>query len=177
MSNETTEELLSNPDALFQQVYEHLRAIAGNQLGQAASRNTLTPTALVHEAYLRLATRSNAWASREHFVNTAAQAMRQILLNYAREKGRLKRGGGWSRVPLDAEEPVEITPDGTLLDLDDALTRLATCDPVAARVVLLRYFGGADWAEIAGTIGISQEEVRHSWAFARAWLHQQLATT
>ena len=155
-------------------MYAHLRAIAGQHLGTAAARSTLTPTALVHEAYLRLAGRSAAWVSREHFVNTAAQAMRQIVLNHVREKGRLKRGGDRTRVPLDADGPVVLPTDDGLIDLDDALTRLAAHDPVAARVVLLRYFGGTEWAEIAATLNISPAEVKHSWEFARSWLHRQL---
>ncbi|WP_162667320.1 ECF-type sigma factor [Gemmata massiliana] len=162
-------------DALFQEVYTHLRAIAGQHLGGAAARGTLTPTGLVHEAYLRLAGRSAAWASREHFISTAAQAMRQIVLNYARDKGRLKRGGGRTRVSLDGDGPAVIPLDDGLLDLDDALTRLAAHDPQAARVVLLRYFGGSDWAEIAAALDTSPDEIKHSWEFARAWLHRHLA--
>ena len=174
MSHELPEKLPADPNDLFQEVYAHLRTVALRQLGDAAARNTLTPTALVHEVYLRLAGRPNAWVSREHFVNTAAQAMRQIALNYAREKGRLKRGGGRTRVPLDADGPVVIPPDDALLDLDDALTRLATHDPQAARVVILRYFGGTEWAEIAAALGVPLAEVKHSWEFARAWIHRHL---
>lgn len=161
------------PDDLFQAVYAQLHEIAHRHL-TGNKGHTLTPTVLIHEAYLRLCDRREPWMNRTHFLNAAALAMRHILISHARAKGRLKRGGNCERFPLDSGMATVDPPDEDVLALHDALTELAAHDPAAARVVELRYFGGVEWAEIAAALGVARDEVRDSWAFARAWLFKKL---
>jgi RNA polymerase sigma factor (TIGR02999 family) len=162
-------------DELFQAVYTELRRLAAGQLAEERPDHTLSPTDLVHEAYLGLAPRTEAWGGRTHFLCAAAQAMRHILVSHARSKGRLKRGGGWHRVDLEEVIPVAATANAEMIDLSDALSVLAAKDPDTATVVELRYFAGAAWPEIAEAIGQSVADVKELWAYAKAWLYDRLA--
>jgi RNA polymerase sigma factor (TIGR02999 family) len=136
----------------------------------------LSATALVHEAYLRLVGPANAegWDSRGHFFAAAAEAMRRILINRARDKNRQKRGGGFRRIDLDKVESVLETDDEELLALDEALQQLATDDNVAAELVKLRFFAGLTLRETAEAMGLSQRTAERQWAYAQAWLYDRL---
>jgi RNA polymerase sigma factor (TIGR02999 family) len=136
---------------------------------------TLQPTALVHEAYLRLVGGGErAWDSRGHFFAAAAEAMRRIVVESARRKHRLKHGGGHERVEVElAELPTRLPPDD-LIALDEALARLEQLDPVKARLVTLRYFAGLTIEQAAEALGVSRVTAHRYWTFARAWLHQQM---
>jgi RNA polymerase sigma factor (TIGR02999 family) len=158
-------------------VYDELRNLAAHRLAHQAPGQTLQPTALVHEAYLRLVgdPGGSAWDNRGHFFAAAAEAMRRILVENARRKGRRKRGGGLTRLDLDAAEQVtvpEVRED--LLALDEALTKLASADPEAAQLVQLRYFAGLPIPEAARTLGVSPRTADRLWAFARAWLLREV---
>ncbi len=156
-------------------VYEELRRLAHHFMGGERSDHTLQTTALVNEAYLRLAGQSNLrWQSRAHFFAVAARAMRQILVNYAKASQSQKRGGGALKVELN--EVALISPEQTteILDVHEALERLATLDSRKAHVVELKYFGGLKHDEIAEVLKISTVTVRRDWVFAKAWLHNEL---
>jgi RNA polymerase sigma factor (TIGR02999 family) len=158
-------------------VYTELRRLAAQQMAREQPGQTLDATALVHEAYLRLVAGERRgspppWNSRGHFFAAAAQAMRRILVEAARRKRRVKHGGGRQRVEL-ADLPAA-TPSADLLAVDDALTHLAAEDPVAARVVELRYFAGLGHDAIAATLGVTVYEARQKWTYARAWLRDAL---
>jgi RNA polymerase sigma factor (TIGR02999 family) len=158
-------------------VYDELRTLAAHRLAHQTPGQTLQPTALVHEAYLRLVgdPAGHDWDSRGHFFAAAAEAMRRILVENARRKGRRKRGGGLVRHDLDAAEQVavpEVRED--LLALDEALTRLASVDPQAARLVELRYFAGLSIPDAARALGVSPRTADRLWAFARAWLLREV---
>lgn len=166
----------SAAEQLLPLVYEELRKLAAAKLGQEKPGQTLQATALVHEAYLRLVGEEQGqhWNSRGHFFGAAAEAMRRILINRARDKGRLKRSGGRSRVALDdLSDPVS-APVDDLLDLDEALERLAADYPQAGELVKLRFFGGLTLPEAAEALGIPARTADRQWAFARAWLAQAL---
>lgn len=159
-------------------VYEELRKLAAQRLAQEKPGQTLQATALVHEAYLRLLGPAGAdqpWNSRGHFFGAAAEAMRRILVDNARRKGRAKHGGGLQRVELDGQASLLEPSDDQLLALDDALTRLAQEEPEAAKVVTLRFFGGMTIEEVALALDLSVRTVNRHWAYARAWLFQQLS--
>ncbi len=148
----------------------------GHMAGETGPQ-TLTATALVHEAWLRVSKEGGPqWESRRHFFGAAAQAMRRILINRARDKARLKRGGGdLQRVDLDAlsDEATVLmapAPDDELLAVDEALDELTAEDPVAGEIVRLRYFAGLTWPEIAELTGLPLRELNRQWAYARAWL-------
>jgi RNA polymerase sigma factor (TIGR02999 family) len=155
-------------------VYDELRALAAARLAAEPAGHTLQPTALVHEAYLRLvgADPARPWNGCGHFFGAAAEAMRRILVENARRKARLKHGGGRRRVPLN-DLPADAAPDD-LIALDDALARFAELDPARAAVVTLRYFGGLTTPETATALGISVATVERYWAFARAWLAAEM---
>jgi RNA polymerase sigma factor (TIGR02999 family) len=155
-------------------VYDELRNLAAQKLAQEKPGQTLQGTALVHEAYLRLVDVEKAqhWNSRGHFFAAAAEAMRRILVENARRKNRRKRGGGLQRVEL-SEYPAA-TEDDQLLDLDDALTRLAGEDPLAAKVVELRYFAGLGHEQISAVLHIPMNKARAKWDYAKAWLSEAL---
>src|SRR5205809_2650753 len=156
-------------------VYEELRRLAHHFMGGERSNHTLQTTALVNEAYLRLAdqTRPN-FTNRSHFFAVAAQAMRQILVNYAKASQSQKRGGGALKVDLDAATLISPGQTTEILDVQEALGRLATLDSRKAHVVELKYFGGLKHDEIAEVLKISTVTVRRDWVFARAWLHNEL---
>jgi RNA polymerase sigma factor (TIGR02999 family) len=158
-------------------VYDELRKLAAHRLAHQAPGQTLQPTALVHEAYLRLVgdLEGSDWDSRGHFFAAAAEAMRRILVENARRKGRRKRGGGLTRIDFDAAEPLaapEIRED--LLALDEALTKLTSVDPQAAQLVQLRYFAGRSIPEAAQALGVSPRTADRLWAFARVWLLREV---
>src|SRR5689334_9133616 len=161
-------------DQLLPLVYDKLRQLAAQKLAHEAPGQTLDATALVHEAYLRLVGTDAGpqWDGRGHFFAAAAEAMRRILVENARRKGRLRYGGGRRRVDL-ADQPAS-TPDEELLALDEALTRLAEEDPVAAQVVAMRHFAGLGHEAIAAALGVTVYQARQKWAYARAWLRQAL---
>jgi RNA polymerase sigma factor (TIGR02999 family) len=153
-------------------VYDELRRLAVRQLAVEHQGQTLQPTALVHEAYLRLVGPEQHWNSRGHFFAAAAEAMRRILVDNARKKQRHKRGGDKQRVELlDPPAPPE---DDQLLALDEALSKLADEDALAARVVELRHFAGLGHAGVAATLGITVYQARQKWTYARAWLSLRL---
>jgi len=168
-------------DQLLPSVYDELRRLAKQRLAQERAGQTLQATALVHEAYLRVAGggKGQDWNSRGHFFAAAAEAMRRILVENSRRKARLKRGGDRSRRELDGAALTLAAPDGApgddLLALDAALTKLAELDPFRARLVQLRYFCGLSIDEAAEILGISPSSADRSWAYARAWLRLEIA--
>ncbi len=162
-------------DKLLQAVYDELRKLAARQLAQERPGQTLSPTALVHEAYLRLAgDRDQEWDTRGHFFAAAAEAMRRILVENARRKQRQKHGGDFKRVPLEDLAGPADTPFDDLLALSDALELLTEEDPVKARLVELRYFAGLSVVDAARCLGISRATADRYWAYARAWLFDRL---
>ena len=166
-------------DDLLPLVYDELRRLAASRLAAEPSGQTLQATALVHEAYLRLVQTpaTDRWDGRGHFFAAAAEAMRRILVDAARRKRREKHGGDRTRVDLEATQPAAPAPRDDLVALDAALTRLATVDPQAAKLVELRHFAGLSVAEVAQALGISPRTADRLWAFARAWLHRELIAT
>jgi RNA polymerase sigma factor (TIGR02999 family) len=163
-------------------VYDELRRLAAQRLAREKPGHTLQPTALVHEAYLRLVAgerrgSSPPWAGRGHFFAAAAEAMRRILVESARRRASLKRGGRQARQPLDGPDvPLQRPPD-ELLAVHDALDTLAQADPRAAELVKLRYFAGLTLDEAAEVLGISARTADNVWAYARAWLFAQFDTS
>jgi RNA polymerase sigma factor (TIGR02999 family) len=158
-------------------VYRELRALAGRKLRAERPDHTLQATALVHEAYLRLVdtTKVQSWDSRWHFFAAAAEAMRRILVDAARRRGRLKRGGERGRVDLDTLELPVHPRSGELIALDEALTKLAAVQPEKARLVDLRYFGGLTNEEVAAALGISNSTANRHWTYAKAWLYREMS--
>jgi RNA polymerase sigma factor (TIGR02999 family) len=156
-------------------VYGELRKLAAHKMASEAPGHTLQPTALVHEAWLRLAGSENQrWENRAHFFGAAAEAMRRILVESARRKQRLKRGGQMERVDLaEIELPLPL-PDDELLALDEALERLVAFNPSAAEVVKLCFFVGLTHEQAARELDVSVSTVERLWAFARAWLFQEI---
>lgn len=157
-------------------VYAELRKLASHRLGKEKLGQTLQPTALVHEAYLRLVGDVDVkWDGRSHFFAAAAEAMRRILIENARRRQSLKRGGYVSLQPIAEDDAIIDFGDiDELLDLDAALTKLATDEPELARLVELRYFAGLSVEETAEALGVSARTVKRNWAFARAWLGREL---
>ncbi len=155
-------------------VYDELRKLAAARMAEEKAGHTLQPTALVHEAYVRLIGRAEplVYRDRGHFFAAAAAAMRRILIDSARRRHAQKRGGECQREPLDAVAAPE--PDGELLALDEALARLAVADPVKARLVELRYFVGLTGEQAAEVLGISPTTADRYWAYARAWLQAEV---
>jgi RNA polymerase sigma factor (TIGR02999 family) len=159
-------------------VYDELRRLASQWLAQESPGQTLQPTALVHEAFVRLTGTSGAesnWDSRRHFFAAAAESMRRLLVENARRKKRLKRGGDRRRVELDAAESLVQAPAEDLEALDEALDRLTAHDPIKAEVVKLRFFAGLTMPEIARSLGLSLATAERYWTYARTWLYAELA--
>ena len=159
-------------------VYDELRRLAVQWLAYETPGQTLQPTALVHEAYVRLTGASSpevGWDGRRHFFAAAAETMRRVLVDQARRKKRLRYGGGWQRVELATAEWQNQEPSEDLRALDEALVRLAAHDPVKAEVVKLRFFAGLTMPEIAQALAISLTTVERYWTFARTWLYVDLA--
>lgn len=166
----------SAAEQLFPLVYEDLRLLAAAKLAGEKPGHTLQPTALVHEAYLRLVDVAQAqhWNSRRHFFAACAESMRRILVERARAAASLKRGGERQRLDLE-EVTVEVSPRAEqILALDEALSRLAAVEPQAAELVHLRYFAGQSMGEAAELLGLSQRSAQRLWAYARSWLLQEL---
>jgi len=167
----------SAAEALLPLVYAELRQIAASQLANERPGHTLQPTALVHEAYMRLAGSESGFANRAHFLGAGAQAIRRVLVDHARGKRRDKRGGGARGVDIARVDPADpgAGSDLDLVELDDALRKLAEVSDRAARVVEMRYFGGLSMAEIGVVLGVSERTAAGDWAVARAWLRRELA--
>lgn len=160
---------------LFTALYDELRALAGRLMRRERQDHTLRPTALVHEAYVRLIDQSQVdWQNRAHFFGVAARAMRQILVDHARERAAQKRGGGLTRVTLDEDVDAEAILEVELLDLHEALEKLTHLNERMARVVELRAFGGLTAKEVAHVLGVSKRTVDGDWKFARMWLSREL---
>ena len=163
-------------DRLVGLVYDELRKLASGYLKHESGGHTLQPTALVHEVFLKLIDQTKVdWQGRTHFFAVSAQAMRRILVDHARRKGRTKRGGRRRRVELD--ERVMLSPRRVddILAVDDALRRLVEVDPRQANVVELRFFGGLTVADVAEALGVSKRTVESEWKMARAWLRRELS--
>jgi RNA polymerase sigma factor (TIGR02999 family) len=162
-------------DELLPLVYDELRKLATQQMAQERPGQTLQPTALVHEAWLRLVGEANPrFEGRGHFFAAAAEAMRRILIDRAREKMSLKRGARAERVKLDELEVAIAADDETLLAVDEALAKLSKEDPDSAGFIKLRFFGGLTNDEAAQALGIPERTARRHWGFARAWLYREL---
>jgi RNA polymerase sigma factor (TIGR02999 family) len=164
-------------EQLLPLVYDELRKLAAQKMAQEPPGQTIQATGLVHEAYLRLVDVEKAlhWNSPGHFFAAAAEAMRRILIDRAREKLALKRGGDRTRVPLEEIDPPSGTQPEDLLALDEALERLTRLDPTAGQLVKIRYFAGLSVEQAAATLNLSTATAYRHWTFARAWLHSQLA--
>ncbi len=159
-------------------VYDELRKLAGARMAHEAAGHTLQPTALVHEAWLRLAgTDANVqFANRAHFFAAAAEAMRRILVDRARRKSADKRGGGWERINLESVDIAADADDDTLLLIDESLAKLAQEEPQAAEIVKLRFFAGLTLEEAGQLLGFTERTAKRHWAFARAWLYEAMKT-
>jgi RNA polymerase sigma factor (TIGR02999 family) len=165
------------PDAeeLAPLVYNELRRLAAAYMRRERPGQTIQATALVHEAYLRLAGVGTPWHDERHFVGIAARSMRQILVERARARGAQKRWAGLDRVSMTDALAVAADPEGMLPALDDALSRLEQIDPEQARIVELRYFAGLSIEDTADALGMSSATLKRRWALARAWLHRDLS--
>jgi RNA polymerase sigma factor (TIGR02999 family) len=163
-------------EQLLPLVYDELRKLAAQKLRQQKPGQTLQATALVHEAYLRLVgvQKTQRWDSRGHFFAAAAESMRRILLNRARDRKRLKRGGDRRRITLDQVELALDSSDEQLIALDEALALLAVEDPSAAQLVNLRFFAGLTLKDSAASLGLAMRTAERQWAYARAWLYARL---
>jgi RNA polymerase sigma factor (TIGR02999 family) len=164
-------------EQLLPLVYDELRKLAAEKLTRERPGQTLQATALVHEAYLRLVDveKARSWDSRGHFFAAAAEAMRRILVEKARRKQRLRHGGGRRRLDLDKVDGMQVKSAEDLLELDEALERLAGEEAVVAEVVKLRYYAGLTIEQTAAALGVSVRTANRHWAYARAWLYQQLS--
>ena len=166
-------------EELFPHVYDELRRLARGYMSRETPGHTLQPTALVHEAYLKLVDQTRVdWRGKTHFFAVGARIMRRLLVDHARERGAQKRGGGWRPVTLsDVLGPVgadALDPE-QLLDLDSALERLAEIDEREAKVVTLRFFGGLTVEQVADVLGVSKRTVENDWRHAQAWLRRRLS--
>ena len=166
---------VQDADELTPVVYRELRKIAAGYLRRERPGQTLQATALVHEAYLRLAGAGTPWQDERHFVGIAARSMRQILVERARARGAQKRWAGLDRVTLSASLAAATDPETMLPAVDEALTRLEAIDPEQAKIVELRYFMGLGIEEAAAALGISPATLKRRWALARAWLFRELS--
>jgi RNA polymerase sigma factor (TIGR02999 family) len=158
-------------EKLLPLVYDDLRRLAMARMANEAAGQTLQPTALVHEAWLRLvADGDRTWQNRAHFFGAAAEAMRRILIEKARRKSRLKHGGGQARLNIEDLELADSTPDDKILLINEALESLEAQDPESARIVVLKFFGGLNRQEVAESLNISERMADRQWAYAKAWL-------
>jgi RNA polymerase sigma factor (TIGR02999 family) len=156
-------------------VYDELRRLAAHKMAGEQPDQTLQPTALVHEAWLRLTGNEDVkWDSRAHFFAAAAEAMRRILIDNARRKRALRHGGGQQRVDIDAINLAAASPDDQLLAVNDALEKFTAVDPAKADLVKLRYFVGMTIEEAAAALGVSEPTAKRHWTYARAWLYREL---
>jgi RNA polymerase sigma factor (TIGR02999 family) len=164
-------------DQLLPLVYDELRRLAAAKLAREAPGQTLTPTGLVHEMYLRVGGADAAWESRTHFFGAAAEAMRRILVDRARARKAAKRGGDAQRVVCELEQIAVQASDDELIDLDSVLDALAAEDPEAANIVRLHVFAGFSIEEAGAVLGVSRAAAYRNWTFARAWLRDRLKST
>jgi RNA polymerase sigma factor (TIGR02999 family) len=166
----------SAAEQLLPLLYDELRKLAADKIAQEKPGQTLQPTALVHEAYVRLVDGepSQHWNSRGHFFAAAAEAMRRILIESARRKQRVKHGGELHRIPLEIASPFKDESPDELLRIDEAISKLAGEDPAAADLVKLRYFAGLSVEEAAAALGIARSSAYEHWTYARAWLHRDV---
>jgi RNA polymerase sigma factor (TIGR02999 family) len=162
-------------DELMAAVYDELRRVARRHMRRERGGHTLQTTALVHEAFLRLADADLPWQDRDHFFSVAAIQMRRVLVDHARARIRSKRGGGARALPLDEALAAPARSSQDLLEVDEALTRLSAQDARKSRVVELHFFGGLGYPEIARVLGVSLSTVRLDMRFAKAWLRRELA--
>jgi RNA polymerase sigma factor (TIGR02999 family) len=162
-------------EELLPLVYDELRRHAAARMAREAAGQTLQPTALVHEAWMRLVGDGDrTWQNRAHFFGAAAEAMRRILIENARRKSRLKHGGDQVRLDLDQLELAATTPDEKILLIDEALERLRAQDPEKAQVVVLKFFGGYTNQEVAANLGVTERTIERHWAYAKTWLFQSI---
>jgi len=162
-------------EELMPLVYEELRRMAAARMAQESSGHTLQPTALVHDAWVRLsAGTGQKWVNRAHFFAAAAESMRRILIEYARKKARFKRGGHLVRVDLENLDLAASSPDEMVLLVDEALERFKAQDPEKAKIVVMKFFGGLTNQEVAHSLGIVERTVERQWAYAKAWLFRDL---
>jgi RNA polymerase sigma factor (TIGR02999 family) len=162
-------------EELLPLVYGELRRMAGQRMSQEAAGHTLQPTALVHEAWLRLVGNQNgAWQNRAHFFGAAGEAMRRILIERARRKSRLKRGGGQALLDIADLDVAAAMPDDKVLLVDEALEELKAEAPDKARIVVLKFFAGLTNEQIAEALNLNERTVRRQWNFARAWLFDRI---
>ncbi len=165
-------------EELLPLVYEELRKLAAHKMANEAPGQTLQPTALVHEAWLRLTgNEKQEWNGRGHFFAAAAEAMRRILVENARRKQRVKHGGAMQRIDLTTLDVAIITHDEHLLAVDEALDKLAARDPLGAQLIKLRFFAGLSNVDAARMLGIPERTAKRTWAYARAWLYEELKNT
>jgi RNA polymerase sigma factor (TIGR02999 family) len=163
-------------DRLFSAVYRELRNLAAQFFRREPDGNTLQPTALVHEAYLKLVDQTGVdWRGRTHFFAVAGQAMRRILVDHARRRHAAKRGGRRTRLLLDEDLVAGVSPNDDILALDEALSKLAKLDAGQAQLVELRFFGGLSVAEAAEALGMSKRAAEREWTMVRAWLRRELS--
>jgi RNA polymerase sigma factor (TIGR02999 family) len=163
-------------EKLLPLVYAELRRLAAARMAHEMAGQTLQPTALVHEAWLRLVKDGDrTWQNRAHFFGAAAEAMRRILIERARHRSRLKHGGGQSRLNIEDLELAQTTPDDKILLVDEALARLKVEDPELERIVVLKFFGGLSNEEIAESLELAPRTLDRQWAYARAWLFRYIS--
>ena len=161
----------NSSERLLPLVYDELRRLAAIKMSREAQNQTLQPTALVHEAWLRLTTDEEmGWQNRGHFFGAAAEAMRRILIERARRKSRLKHGGGQVRLDIQGLELADTTPDDKVLLINEALERFQAEDPEKASVVVMKFFGGLTNREVAESLNVTERTVERQWAYAKAWL-------
>jgi RNA polymerase sigma factor (TIGR02999 family) len=164
-----------SPERLLEMVYDELRRLAAVRLSRESAAHTLQPTALVHEAWLRLGgDQQPAWENEAHFFGAAAEAMRRILIDRARRRNAARRGGGQATVPVDGLDFGGAWEDPSLLAIDEALARFAEREPKKAEFVRLRYFAGLPLQDAARVLGISEATAKRWWVYARAWLYRAL---
>jgi RNA polymerase sigma factor (TIGR02999 family) len=162
-------------EQLLPVVYDELRRLAAARMSQEAAGHTLQPTALVHEAWLRLAGgQKQSWENRAHFFGAAAEAMRRILIERARRKSRLKRGSGQTLLDLADLDVIAAMPDDKILLVDEALEQLKLEDPEKAKIVLLKFFAGMTNEQAAEILNVNERTVRRQWEFAKAWLFDRI---
>jgi len=163
-------------EQLLPLVYEDLRRHAAVRMAQEAPAQTLQPTALVHEAWLRVIGKGRKWENRAHFFGAAAQAMRRILIENARRKARQRHGGELQRVALEKVELATASPEEKVLMIDEALAELEKTDPEKARVVVLKFFGGHTNRDVAEMLGLTERTIERHWSYAKALLYQSIRT-
>lgn len=182
MSADRVRNVVSKPDSSSEahllDVYDELRQLAQYRMSREGGPRTLSATALVHEAWLRIAKddHTGKWANQRHFFGAAAEAMRRILIDRARARNQLKRGGGADRTELHESQVVAPVRDTELLAVHEALDELEVDDPESAELVKLRYFAGMTWREISEATGVPERSLRRRWTYAKAWLRERIGT-